>query len=491
VTARLANRVDAVCVEVLDGLGTSPAGDAIRQVREALHEPLRVAIVGRIKAGKSTLLNALLRERVAPTDAGECTRHVCWYRHGLGYAVGARLEDGRHVALPFRRAETSVEFDLSAAPGRVEALDVAWPSGALSNLTLIDTPGTGSSDEAVRLRAAAFLFGESGVAPEADAVVYLMRHLHRTDMELLESLYAESIASSSPVNAVAVLSRADEIGAARPDAMESSAAIAARYARDPHLRSAVADVIPLAGLLAETGATLREDEMAWVRAFAASGPDVVDMALLSVDRFRRQDLGPLTGEVREHLLERFGLFGLRFATRAIAEGQCQTASDLSRALVDVSGIGRLRGLMDEYFTSRASHLKARSALLGLRAVARELERRGEGPARPLLQSIEEIEGSAHELAELRLLHLALTGAAHLTEDELVEVQRLVSGAPAYEKLGLDPAAGANDLARAALGRAEYWRRRAGTPLASRDTRLACEIATRSYEGVHASATGGV
>ncbi|MDN5750703.1 MAG: dynamin family protein, partial [Pseudonocardia sp.] len=37
-----------------------------------LDEPLRVAIAGKVKAGKSTLLNALVGEQVAPTDAGEC-----------------------------------------------------------------------------------------------------------------------------------------------------------------------------------------------------------------------------------------------------------------------------------------------------------------------------------------------------------------------------------------------------------------------------------
>ena len=40
------------------------------------HGPLRVAIAGRTKAGKSTLLNALVGERLATTDAGECTRIV-------------------------------------------------------------------------------------------------------------------------------------------------------------------------------------------------------------------------------------------------------------------------------------------------------------------------------------------------------------------------------------------------------------------------------
>ena len=38
--------------------------------RRRLDEPLRLALVGRVKSGKSTLLNALVGARVAPTDAG-------------------------------------------------------------------------------------------------------------------------------------------------------------------------------------------------------------------------------------------------------------------------------------------------------------------------------------------------------------------------------------------------------------------------------------
>ena len=55
---------------------------ARRNSPQRLTGPLRVAIAGKIKAGKSTLLNALVGEELAPTDAGECTRIVTWYRRG-------------------------------------------------------------------------------------------------------------------------------------------------------------------------------------------------------------------------------------------------------------------------------------------------------------------------------------------------------------------------------------------------------------------------
>ena len=59
-----------------------------------LDEPLRVAIAGKVKAGKSTLLNALVGEQVAPTDAGECTRVVTWYRDGATPRIVLHPRDG-------------------------------------------------------------------------------------------------------------------------------------------------------------------------------------------------------------------------------------------------------------------------------------------------------------------------------------------------------------------------------------------------------------
>ena len=48
------------------------------ELTQRMTGPLRVAVAGKIKAGKSTLLNALVGEELAPTDAGECThdRHL-------------------------------------------------------------------------------------------------------------------------------------------------------------------------------------------------------------------------------------------------------------------------------------------------------------------------------------------------------------------------------------------------------------------------------
>ena len=70
--------------------GTPQEGE-LRELMARLGEPLRVAIAGRVKAGKSTLLNALVGQELAPTDAGESTRIVTWYRNGVTYRATLHL----------------------------------------------------------------------------------------------------------------------------------------------------------------------------------------------------------------------------------------------------------------------------------------------------------------------------------------------------------------------------------------------------------------
>ena len=127
---------------------------------------------------------------------------------------------------PSGAGDGALEIDLGELTAeRVERLEVGWPSEKLAELTLIDTPGLGSADEGTSARTTAALLDEEADGPgEADAVLYLMRHLHRSDVEVPRGFLDRSIPHASPVNAIVVLSRADEIGSARPDALDSARA---------------------------------------------------------------------------------------------------------------------------------------------------------------------------------------------------------------------------------------------------------------------------
>ena len=121
-------------------------------------EPLRVAIAGKVKAGKSTLLNALVGEEIAPTDAGECTRIVTWYIDAQVPKVTMYPKNVPPRQLAISRANGALSFDLQGTPvERVDKLEVEWPSQSLRTHTLIDTPGIASLSADTSARAGAFL----------------------------------------------------------------------------------------------------------------------------------------------------------------------------------------------------------------------------------------------------------------------------------------------------------------------------------------------
>jgi hypothetical protein len=466
-----------------DQPGTRAAATAA-QVRGRLAGPLRVAIAGRVKAGKSTMLNALVGERLAPTDAGECTRLVSWYERGDRYDVSARLKSGDQRTLAFDRREGALDVRLDGiAEDDVARLEVRWPTSALERLTLIDTPGLASVNDENSRRTRDFLEVDGDNPSDADAVIYLMRHLHRSDFDFLDAFMDRSVAAASPVNAVAVLSRADEIGAGRLDAMTSAGRIAQRYATDDQVRALCAHVVPIAGLLAETGLTLREEEVGALRQLAATAPEELERMLLSADQFLDLHASELTVEQRRDLVDRLGMFGVRLALQEVAGGAA-TAAALGPVLVQHSGLAALRALIAEHFLPRARTLQARSALVSLRNLARDLAPSDPPAADRIERAAEQIEASAIEFARLRAAHLVSTGAARFTDIDRVELERLLLGASPAVSLGLDAGAPADDARQVARETVQRWRTKATNPLADRTVVEVCETAARTAEALY-------
>jgi GTPase SAR1 family protein len=474
-------------LELLDRLGDEEPqlAESFAAIRARLDGPLRVAIAGRVKAGKSTLLNALVGERLAPTDAGECTRLVSWYRKGPSYEVRAHLKAGGDRTLAFERTGGALAVQLGGlAEDQVGWLEVNWPSSALDRITLIDTPGLASINDENSRRTREFLDPGAEGGSDADAVIYLMRHVHKDDVGFLDAFMDRSVSAASPVNTVAVLSRSDEIGAGRPDAMESATRIARRYENDPQVRALCASVTPLAGLLAETGITLREDEVACLRTLAATDPAVLERMLLSVDEFCDVSASDLTVELRRDLLDRLGMFGVRIALGELAAGHT-TASALGPRLVAHSGFDALRSIITGHFMPRARVLQARTALASLRALARSIRADDPRTANAIDREAERIESSAVEFAQLRAAHLVTSGTVRVNDAEREALGRLFLAPSHAEALGLGPSTADEALRDAALTAVTRWRNRAGDPLADPALIEVCETAARSCEAIYA------
>jgi signal transduction histidine kinase len=475
----LLDRTRKLVGEACERCAEGAAADALLKVVNRLDEPLRVAIVGRAKSGKSTLLNALVGQELAVADPVDGTTVPTWYRDGVSCKVTLYPVTGSPHQLDF--APTGAAGAVSIGDVRPEEIDrlvIDWPSPVLHGMTLIDTPGSDWATGDLLAR-----FGDKiGIA---DAVVHLIGHAGARDSGLSDD-------AGSPAIAVGVLSRADEVGHARPDAMEAAGRIAERLRHDPRVRRLCQTVVPVAALLAASGATLREPEYLAIARLAALDDEQADRLMLSADSFAHapEPRRPAPGE-RRALLDRFGMFGVRSATELVRDGCVAGRDELSSALVRRSGVERLRDLLSSRLVERADVLKARSALLAVEVVLKGFPP-GESTQQHLLYELEHIRGSAHELREIDLLGTLCGEVPQLSDQDRVLAERLLGGegADPCARLALPPGAGPERTHEAAARALEQWQRHAENPVSSRQVAEICRAVVRTCEGLLQDVTVG-
>jgi hypothetical protein len=454
----------------------SETSDRLDALRKRADEPLRVALVGTVKAGKSTLVNALLGEQLAPTDARECTRIVTWYRHGNAPSVRARHAAEGEVQIPTRRQAGRVELDLGHLDANeIEWLDVTWPAAPLEEFTLIDTPGMASVSTEVGERTVEFVAPEGGVTV-ADAFVYLLRSLHAHDVEFLRTL-GDRTGGETSIGSIAVLSRADELGAGRLNAMAVANKAVDRLRDDPTLEAVCETVVPVAGLLALAGQSLRQSEFADLAKIAALPPDRLAALMVSTDRFISAESDDLPSpRDRTNLVHRLGLFGIRLALAVIQMG-VKDATTLADELVRHSGLEELKRVIDVHCRRRHPQLKAHAVLLGLQQLFAD---RPAPEAVQLAETVDELLADPHPFQEMKLLGRVSSSRITLRPDDRAEMERLLggSGTTAAERLGAE-----DDLRQHALAALWKWRDHAANPLLDPETAEACRVTARTCEWI--------
>ncbi|MPY98507.1 MAG: hypothetical protein GEU97_11015 [Actinophytocola sp.] len=387
------------------------AMDMLRRQRARFDEPLRLAVIGSPRSGKSTVASAL------------------------------------------------------SASGR-----------SLRDIAAMDTDGVApdATSSEIRKRCA-----------DADAVLCLLRRPRGAELNLLRAVNEHPVAQAAPINAVAVLSRADELGGGRADAVISARQIARRARREPELRTLCQDVVAVAGQAASAGRALDATEFGALRALASVPTEQLEAQLLSVQRFvSTQAPLPVDAGTRERLLDRLGVFGVRLAVTLIRQGS-DTQPTLAAQLAQRSGLAELRETIERLFLARIDVVKARAALLALDVLLRMEPRRGSAA---LLTELDRVVAGAQEFHELRLASALSADPALFPDGLREEAMRLIGGngvGPA-ERLGLREPSGAQVKAalRDILRR---WRLVAHSPELGATSRRAALVVLRSVETI---ATGG-
>lgn len=348
-----------------------PGRTMVEQIGAKLAAPLTITVAGGVSSGKSTLVNALLGQRIAAVDAGECTRVVTEFRYGAHERAEVIGTDGAVNVLPLSRGRMPSE--LGRPVEQISSVVVYLSNALLTHMAVVDTPGLNTVTEVNEETTANFL-GVSGREGEqtasavsrADALVFLLPLLRQADAEVLRGfskLFGGSTLSAA--SAVAVLSKVDRLSKGN-DPLQSAAPIAERIATE--LRGVVSAVLPVIGLLAETAqaAVFTEaDARALAAVAAVSDPLDRDDMLLTADDFLDFDLLELERPARQRLLSLLDLYGLRVAVAAADDG-AHTASDFLRVFDAASGFSAVHQVVVQRFAGQSEIFKAHAALNDLR-----------------------------------------------------------------------------------------------------------------------------
>jgi hypothetical protein len=444
--------VARLCSRVVQRHVEGPLVEVARRVRERLEDGrLRIAVGGRIKAGKSTLVNALIGRRIAATDDVECTfvvaryqpsyrdRVTVWPREGAPYEV----RTGPRGGLPM---ETGA---LGREPEEIEWVDVEFskrdtPAGCV----LVDTPGLDSPNH--RDEASIEALGE------ADATLFVMPHPGAQEAEVLADIRERAGDSWAALTGrIGVMSQIDRLPTdPRDDPWPQARRLAGTYTAQ--LREYVTEVIPVAGLLAETalGGEFTEQDAEHLRRLAGYDLARLNEALYDAEAFLGWDDGPLDAETRARLLRMLGIYGLLMAAES-AEWGARGADEFLAYLRERSGVGRLIEWIEHALAPRADWLRAVSALARLTEAARA-DRHGQW----LLDAVEEVgRRPAFARGELReVLRELEAGRLRLDAADIEALRSLATRTAPEEALGLPQGATRDDLARAAGREVTRWRR---------------------------------
>jgi len=218
-----------------------------------MDEPCIVAVVGRMKAGKSTFINALLGEDLAKVGVTETTATINTFRYGVPSdpvrPIRCHWKNGQITDEPrdfLDSLQGNSDEVLKRADG-IDRLEYRLNNPFLERIELVDTPGLSAVVGEHVSRTSTFLNLQEKHESEtvrlggsADAVIYLVGPVARAaDQDFLSEFSFATSGHSHPSNAVGVVAKID----LHPDVLARRTQLAGRIAEQ--LRESLNTVLPV------------------------------------------------------------------------------------------------------------------------------------------------------------------------------------------------------------------------------------------------------
>jgi GTPase SAR1 family protein len=243
----------------------------LEQCATQVNQPCVVAVVGQVKAGKSSFINAFLGEDLAKVGTTETTATINYFRYGKidsNKPVRCFWRGGpdEYVDRTFVDNLQGNDIETLRRADGIDHLEYYLLNPHLQHITLVDTPGTGAVVKEHQNRTAEFMHLEQQlrerhnaetqhIGSKADAVIYLISSTAReTDRAFLEEFQQVTQGQSRAFNAIGVMAKIDLY----LDVMNRRTELAAKIASQ--LKGSLNTVVPVsAGLRRSLDRLLEND----------------------------------------------------------------------------------------------------------------------------------------------------------------------------------------------------------------------------------------
>jgi hypothetical protein len=325
-----------------------------------------LAVVGQMRAGKSSLLNALIGADLAMVGVNETTATINWFTYGTGKQTqGFRVHWKGRPPEDRDLCEKEQWIGESTLAKDTRKLEFFADTDFLKTADVVDTPGTRSLIAEHQEKVDEFLAQKADnetrqLGNGADAILYVIPPVARdSDSDLLEQFKRTTrLPDSPPHNSLAVVHKWESL--------ESDDPYAEAHRKAGHIYEAMQDcishVMPASAPLGRAAEQFPDIFWHMTLNLSANTPiaEMVELLLGEEDFLENDSPGcPLDSAARSKLRLEFKLpwpclkLILRTARRRSPGGP----SDLRKIILEMSGLPKLRQEIQDRFFARAGALK--------------------------------------------------------------------------------------------------------------------------------------